>query len=139
MPNRNMTRLVIPDQNPVFGGNAGFERSKYAAAIEAGGLLFISGQAGLSPDGTIPEGDIHKQCSNAFDRLAEILRLKGLDFTDLVEIETLHVDIATHWAAFVEVKNRYMTGEYPAWTALGVPALARAPMLIEIRAVAALR
>ena len=38
---------------------------------------------------------------------------------------------------FREVKERYITADFPAWTILGVASLARPNLLIEIKAVAA--
>lgn len=133
----HLTRLTIPSQNPVFGGNTPFDNSKYAPAVEAGGLLFVSGQTGMELDGTW-SADAERQIDLAFRRLAEILRLKGLDFSDLVEIVTYHTDIPAHWQTFVAVKNRYIARDFPAWTAVGTQ-LVRPGMIVEIRAVAALR
>ena len=132
-----ISRLAIPEQNPVFGGNTGFNNSKYSPAVEAGGLLFISGQTGMELDGTW-SADAERQIDLAFKRLGEILRLKDLDFTDLVEIETYHTDIPAHWQTFVAVKNRYIVQDFPAWTAVGTQ-LVRPGMIVEIRAVAALK
>jgi enamine deaminase RidA (YjgF/YER057c/UK114 family) len=127
--------LIVPDNNPVFGGNTSFENARYSAAVSANGLLFISGQVGFAPDGTMPD-ELEPQADNALRRVGEILRLNGLSFADLVELVTYHVDIKTQFQRFVPVKNKYITADFPAWTAIGVAALARPPMLIEIKATA---
>ncbi|NPT55175.1 RidA family protein [Paraburkholderia elongata] len=42
-------------------------------------------------------------------------------------------------AAFREIKDRYIKVDAPAWTILGVAALARPTLFVEIKAVAATR
>lgn len=129
------TRLTVPEHNPVFGGNAGFEKARYSPAVAANGFLFISGQVGFALDGTMPD-DLEQQADNAFLRLRELLRLHGLSFSDLVDLVTYHVDIQSRFDRFVTVKNRHIEQDFPAWTAVGVTALARPAMQIEIKATA---
>ena len=40
---------------------------------------------------------------------------------------------------FITVKDRYYTGEYPAWTGVGVTALAMPGLMVEIKCVAMLK
>ena len=50
---------------------------------------------------------------------------------------TYHTDMAD-LGAFMEVKADYLTGDLPAWTAVGVASLGGTPgVTIEIKAVAA--
>ncbi len=131
-------RLEIPSDTPYFGGNEMFERFKYAAAVEVGPVLYISGQVGVALDGTVPT-DPELQFDLAFLRLGEILKLKGLDFGNLVDLVSYHVDIHAHMAKFVEVKDRYLVRDFPCWTTIGVAALARPAFLVELKATAAIR
>jgi enamine deaminase RidA (YjgF/YER057c/UK114 family) len=131
-------RLRLPDDDPTFGGNAVFDRFRYAPAVTAGGLVFIAGQVGLRPDGSLPE-TAREQIELAFERLAAILRHLGLGFEDLVELVSYHVDVDAQLADFRAVKDRWITRDFPAWTILGVAALARPGLRVEIRAVAAAR
>jgi len=62
---------------------------------------------------------------------------EGLSFEDLVELVSYHVRIDEQLTAFREIKERYNTRDFPAWTILGVTSLARPNLLIEIKAVAA--
>ncbi len=128
----------VPDGHPEFGSTAVFDAFKYSAGVKAGGLLFVAGQIGVRPDGSVPE-TAAEQADWAFRRLGVVLEAEGLGFRDLVEIVTYHVNIDGQLADFREVKDRYIQQDYPAWTILGVAALARASLLVEIRAVAALR
>ncbi len=80
-----------------------------------------------------------EQIDLAFKRLGAILAHQGLGFEDLVELVSYHVRIDEQLTAFREIKERYVTREFPAWTILGVAALARSNLLIEIKAIAAVR
>jgi enamine deaminase RidA (YjgF/YER057c/UK114 family) len=136
MSKKSITR--VPDAHPEFGSTAVFDTFKYSAGVKAGGLLFVAGQVGLRPDGSVPE-TAAEQADWAFRRLGVVLESEGLGFGDLVEIVSYHVNIDSQLADFREVKDRYIKADYPAWTILGVAALARASLLVEIRAVAALK
>lgn len=135
-----MTKRVVklPPAHPMFGGNKVFEAFRYSPAVRAGGLLIVAGQVGIAPDGTIPE-DAPTQIDFAFRRLAAILEHEGLGFEDLVDLTSYHVRLDEQLQAFREIKDRYIVRDFPAWTIVGVAALARPSLLVEIKAVAALR
>lgn len=134
----HIQRLRLPDNDPVFGGNKVFDAFRYAPAVSAGGLVFIAGQVGLRPDGTLG-ATAAEQIELAFKRLGAILAHSGLGFGDLVELVSYHVDIGSQLAEFRAIKDRYISADFPAWTIIGVAALARPELLIEIKAVAAKR
>ena len=71
--------------------------------------------------------------------MGAILQAAGLGFDDLVELVSYHVDIDKQLAAFRKIKDRYIKENAPAWTILGVAALARPTLFLEIKAVAATR
>lgn len=131
-------RLRLPENDPTFGGNKVFDLFKYSPAVRAGGLVFIAGQVGIRPDGTVPDA-ADEQIRLAFTRLGAILKHEGLAFTDLVELVSYHVRIDEQLVKFREIKDEFITKDFPAWTILGVAALARPNLLIEIKAVAAAR
>ncbi len=137
-PSDRKRTVSLPADHPLFDGNKAFQAFRYHPAVRAGGLLFIAGQVGVRGDGTVPE-DARTQIELAFDRMGAILAHEGLDFSDLVDMTSYHVDVADQLAAFREIKDRHITREFPAWTIIGVAALARPSLLVEIKAVAALR
>jgi enamine deaminase RidA (YjgF/YER057c/UK114 family) len=100
--------------------------------------LFISGQIGLRAGGSIPD-DPKQQIDVAFQRIEAVLKHLGLDFTDVVELVSYHVDVGSQLATFREVKERYIRSDFPAWTILGVASLARPELIVEIKVVAATR
>lgn len=133
------TPLHIPQDNAVFGSSAAaFDKYGYAPAMRAGGLLFIAGVVGVRADGSVPEA-VGEQAELVFQRTAEILRLEGLAMTDLVEMVSYHVDLADNLAEVLPVKQRYIPQPSVAWSIIGVAALARPVLKIEIRSIAAFR
>jgi enamine deaminase RidA (YjgF/YER057c/UK114 family) len=129
--------VEIPEGSAVFGTTTGgFARFGYSAAVRAGGLLFIAGQVGYRPDGTVPE-TIGEQAEWVLRRLAEVLRLEGLGLPDLVEVVSYHPDMQANLAGFLAVKERFIKEPFPAWSMIGVAGLANPSFLLEVRAVAA--
>jgi enamine deaminase RidA (YjgF/YER057c/UK114 family) len=131
-------RLRLPENDATFGSNRIFDLFQYSPAVTANGLVYIAGQVGLRADGSIPE-EPEEQIDFAFKRLEAVLQHLGLDFTDIVELVSYHVDVGTQLAAFRAVKERYIRSDFPAWTILGVAALARPELIVEIKVVAASR
>lgn len=134
----SIQRLRLPDDDPTFGGNRVFDLFQYSPAVTANGMAFIAGQIGLRPDGSMPDSAA-EQADLAFQRLGAVLAHLCLDFSDLVELVSYHVDIDAQLADFRAVKERYLRADFPAWTILGVAALARPGLAVEIKAVAATR
>lgn len=131
-------RLRLPEDDATFGSNRIFDLFQYSPAVTANGLVFIAGQIGLRADGSIPE-DPKEQIDVAFKRIDAVLKHMGLDFTDVVELVSYHVDIGLQLATFREVKAQYIRSDFPAWTILGIAALARPELIVEIKVIAATR
>ena len=66
-----------------------------------------------------------------------MLTAAGAGFDNVVEMITYHVDMRD-LLLFMEVKDRYFTGRVPAWTGIGVTALAMPGLLVEIKCTAKL-
>ncbi|MGE0242025.1 MAG: RidA family protein [Parvibaculaceae bacterium] len=101
----------------------------------SGGFAFFSGQTGTRPDGGL-SSDPEQQFRDAFDHLEANLSAAELTFHDIVEMTTYHVDLRTHLASFIKVKDERIHPPYPAWTAIGVSELITPGTLIEIRVIA---
>lgn len=67
-----------------------------------------------------------------------MLAAAGLTLDDVVEIVSYHVNLAD-LPAMAEVKAEYLTCDFPAWTAVGVAALAFPGQLLEIKTTALAR
>ncbi len=118
----------------------GYEKQfGYSQAVRAGNLVFLAGQMPVDAQcNVVAEGDIVGQARQVFENLKAVLAAAGLGFEDLVEIVSYHTDMADLHAV-VEVKAEYITADFPAWTALGVTALAFPGQRLEIKAVALAR
>ena len=110
----------------------------YSHVVEITGpgrIVYIAGQLGLKPDGTMA-GDFRAQAAQAFENLKAALAAVGAGFDDVVKLNNYLVDIASNLPAYREVRDKYVnTAQPPASTTIGVPALARADALYEIEAV----
>lgn len=129
--------FAIPADHPMFAAHmAGYDAYGYSPAVRAGGLLFIAGEVGFAVDGSIPPSAA-EQTELALQRTAEILRLNGLTMADLVDVTSYHVDMAANINEFLPVKAKYTERPFPAWSIIGVEALALPELKIEIKSVAA--
>ncbi len=129
-----MSEKQIAD--PGFPWNQSFG---FSQAVRAGGLIFLAGQVPVDENAQlIGEGDIRAQTRQVFENIKAVLANAGCTLDDLVEIVSYNTDMAD-LAAVAEVKAEYISKDFPAWTAVGVTALAFPGQLIEIKAVAVAR
>ena len=109
---------------------------QYSQAVRAGDTLYLAGQCPVDAQGnTVAAGDIRGQTRQVFENMKAVLAAAGLTLDDVVEIVSYHVDLAD-LPAMAEVKAEYLTRDFPAWTAVGVTALAFPGQLVEIKATA---
>jgi reactive intermediate/imine deaminase len=115
----------------------GYEKQfGYSQAVRAGNLVILAGQMPVDGEGKlVAEGDIRGQTRQVFENMTAVLAAAGLTRDDLVEIVSYHTNMAD-LGAMAEVKAGYLTGDFPAWTAVGVTSLAFPGQMIEIKATA---
>ncbi len=113
-----------------------YEKFHYAPAVRVDNTLYIAGQVGRDEELQVVEG-AQAQFTQAFENLKKVLEAAGATMEDVVDLVTYHTDMRDIML-FLEVKNRYFTQDYPAWTAIGTPALAMPGLLVEIKATAVL-
>ena len=107
----------------------------YSQAIEANGMLFISGQIPIDPKiGKIVEGGIEEQTEQVMKNIGAILTASGYSFANVVKSTCLLADMA-HFAGMNKVYARYYPSSPPARAAFAVKEL---PMqaLVEIETIA---
>lgn len=108
----------------------------YSQAVEAGGLLFISGQLPLDPaTGAMAPAEIKAQTEAVIKNLEGILKSEGLSLENIVKTTVFMADLG-QFAAMNEVYGRFFAANPPARATIEVKALPKAA-LVEIEAVAA--
>lgn len=108
----------------------------YSQAVEANGMLFISGQVPIDPaNGKLIEGDIREQTEQVMNNIGAILEAAGYNYSDVIKSTCLLSDM-TNFAAMNEVYGKYYPTDSPARAAYGVVKLPLGA-LIEIETIAA--
>ena len=108
----------------------------YSQAIEAGGLVFASGQLPINPStGTFPEGGIKEQIRQSILNAQAILESAGCSLSNVVKTTVLLADIAD-FAAMNEVYASFFSEPFPARSAFAVRDLPKGA-LVEIEMIAA--
>lgn len=108
-------------------------------AIQAGGLLYVSGQAGVGDDGAIVgEGDFDAQADQAFRNLNRALQAGGSDLAHVIKV-TIFLTSMSHFPKIVELRRKWFSEPYPADTIVEVSGLYSPDAMIEIEAIAAVR
>ena len=107
----------------------------YSQAIQAGKLLFCSGQIPLDPvSGEIVAGDVHRQAEQVMENIAAVLTAAGAGFNDVVKATVFLVEM-DDFGAVNEVYGRYFPVHKPARSTVAVKALPRG-VLVEIEVIA---
>ncbi len=114
---------------------AGFSQAWRVDGAES--IVFLAGQAPVSPEGELVEGDFEAQTRQVFENLRVVLEQSGASFDSIVKL-VVYVTDMSHLRDYARVKAEYMSGPQPASTAIGVASLALPGMMIEVDATAVL-
>ena len=119
-----INRILIPDiLQPV---------SHYCHAVEANGIIWVSGLVGMNFDGTIPE-NTKEQFDIAMKDLDTCLVAAGGSYSDVVKVRVFLTDINDR--TIINPKRIEYFGEHkPASTLLEISALVDPRMKVEIEA-----
>jgi enamine deaminase RidA (YjgF/YER057c/UK114 family) len=108
-------------------------------ATRGGRTIYVSGQiAHDENDRLVGAGDLRAQAEQCFRNVAAALEGAGASFLDVVKLNLYVVDYKPEYRALLhEVRARYVSKDNPpASTLVGVQALARPGLLIEVEAIA---
>ena len=107
----------------------------YSQAIEANGMVFISGQLPINPaTGEMPEG-VTAQTEQSLKNLEAILNEAGCTFDNVVK-STCYLADMSYFGEMNDVYGKYFKGDYPARAAFAVKELPK-KALVEIEMIAA--
>lgn len=115
--------------------------SGFSHAVRSPGLVHLSGQTALGPDGRIVGGGIVAQFRQALENLLEALRAAGGTPADIASVNLYLLDIAdyqAHGRAIRDVWLDLVGRDYPAMTGVQVTGLWQTEALVEIQGTAVL-
>ncbi len=110
-------RVIATDQAPRAIGT-------YSQAVEARGVVYLSGQIALDPDSMELVADVRGQIHQVFRNLAAVAQAAGGSLADAVKL-TVYLTDLSDFTAVNEVMAEYIPEPYPARAAVGVAALPR--------------
>ena len=120
---------------PIYTPNAPAAIGPYSQAVQAGNMLFVSGQIPIDPaTGAFAGSDIATQTNQSLTNIRNILEAAGYSLNDVVKTTVLLADIAD-FTAMNAVYAEYFTENKPARAAFAVKDLPRGA-LVEIEAIA---
>lgn len=124
-----MKKIIATTNSPAAIG-------PYSQAIEANGMIFLSGQLPIDPaTGDFPNGGIKEQTEQCFKNIKAILAEVGLTTDNIIKTTVLLNDIAL-FGDMNEVYATQFSGTFPARSAFAVKDLPKAA-LVEIEVIAA--
>lgn len=123
-----MKKIIYTSKAPAAVG-------PYSQAVEANGILFISGQIPINPEtGKVVEEDITVQTEQVMKNIATLLDEAGYSFADVIKSTCLLSDMA-NFAAMNAVYGKYYAENSPARAAFAVKELPLS-VLVEIETIA---
>jgi enamine deaminase RidA (YjgF/YER057c/UK114 family) len=147
-PDAAAVRIPTPSGEVILPGpreKAAYDEYGYAAVRRAGALVFISGVVvGRRPGEGTDVAAFKDQVRRGFRPIENCLSAAGLTFDDVVMINSFHAwqgpdfngSRADQFKAFEEVKEEYMKGPKPAWTAVGATSLLPDSGIVEVQMIA---
>lgn len=107
----------------------------YSQAIEANGMLFLSGMLPIDPlSGEIVPGGVKEQTTQIFNNIEAVLTAAGTTIDNIVKT-TVFLDDMSLFGEMNEVYATRFSGSFPARSAFAVKALPK-NALVEIEVIA---
>lgn len=133
--------VILPTEND----RRAYEHGGYAAVRRSGDLLFLSGVVVYRrPEEGTDVAAFKEEVRRAFRRIQASLAAAGASFDDVVMINSFHVwdgpdfvgSRQDQFMAFEAVKEEFMHGPHPAWTAVGSTGLLGQGGIVEVQMIA---
>lgn len=122
-------QIIATDRAPAAIG-------PYSQAVQAGGVVYFSGQIALDPaTGNMVAGDVEAQARQVFDNLSAVCAAAGGELSDIVRVGIYVTDLG-HFATVNAVMAEYFAKPYPARSTIEVSALPKGA-LVEVDAIMA--
>ena len=123
-----MKKVIFTEKAPAAIG-------PYSQAIEANGMVFLSGQLPVDPStGEFVPGGVAVQTAQCIENIKSILAEAGLTTANIVKTTVFLADMSL-FAEMNGVYATYFDGDFPARSAFAVKALPKGA-LVEIESIA---
>ena len=123
-----MKKVIFTEKAPAAIG-------PYSQAIEANGMVFLSGQLPVDPaTGEFAPGGVAEQTAQSFANIKSILAEAGLTTANIVKTTVFLADMSL-FGAMNEVYATQFEGDFPARSAFAVKDLPKGA-LVEIECIA---
>jgi 2-iminobutanoate/2-iminopropanoate deaminase len=124
------------DKKIITTANAPAPIGPYSQAVQAGNLLFISGQVAINPaTGNVEATDVAGEAAQVMKNLENLLQAAGYGFEQVVKT-TIFLSDMNLFTTVNDVYGKFFTGNYPARETVAVKGLPR-NVNVEISMIAA--
>jgi reactive intermediate/imine deaminase len=111
------------NKKPIHSDNAPAAIGTYSQAIQAGNLVFLSGQIPLVPATMeVVDGDFEARARQVFENLQAVAEAAGGSLNDIVKLTIFLTDLG-NFATVNEVMESFFEQPFPARAAIGVASL----------------
>lgn len=108
----------------------------YARAVRAGQMVFVAGTTSLDGEGVAQGADVHSQTVRTYDKIEAALARAGASLADVVRVTAYITDMAQADGFNRAHAERFTGTEVPAAALLGIDALLKPELMVEIEATA---
>jgi 2-iminobutanoate/2-iminopropanoate deaminase len=123
-------QIVSTDEAPAAIG-------PYSQAVQAGGLIYTSGQIPLDLQGNVVQGGIEEQTKQVFSNLQAVLKAGGSSLNDVIKA-TVYIKDMNQFTKVNEIYAVYFGAHKPARSTVEVARLPK-DVLVEIDLIASIR
>ena len=127
------------DQQPnvEYYTSEGMASRPFSTAVRVDHVLYLSGQIGIDPSGSLAPGGIAAETRQALENIKATLERYGSSLDHVVKATVMLADIG-EWAEMNQVYVTFFADHLPARSALGASGLALGAR-VEIECIAVLR
>ncbi|MBI3920390.1 MAG: RidA family protein [Armatimonadetes bacterium] len=108
-----------------------------SGAVKIHGVVFVSGQVGFKP-GTneVVEGGVEEQTRATLENVRLVLEMAGSSVNQVLKTTVFLTDVQNDFGIMNKIYSEFFGEHRPARSTVGVAALARKDLLVEIECVA---
>src|SRR6476646_4332715 len=108
----------VTPKEPLFHPFAAIPGLPFSESVEAGDLLFLSGQIGSGADAKLVAGGIAAETRQTLENIRAVLQRRGLSLDRIVKVTVMLADMG-EWAAMNAEYVKFFPHHLPARSAFG--------------------